>query len=131
MRVAIIEGGIVANICEADQSWVVENGGIVLADDSPVGIGWIHLGGSAFEEQPVAIIIPTSLTPRQIRLVLNASGLREQVEAAVAMASQDIKDMWGFSLEYKRDDPVLAAMVVQIGITEAQLDVLFTQGAAL
>ena len=75
--------------------------------------------------------IPQELTPRQIRLVLNSAGLRQQVETTVAGASQDIRDMWEFSLAYRRDDPTLISMATQIGMTAQQLDDLFTQGAQL
>ena len=76
------------------------------------------------------VVQNTTLTPRQIRLVLNSAGLRDQVEAAVAASgSQDIIDMWEFSSEYLRDDPVLTAMAQQLGLTDIQLDDLFNQGA--
>jgi hypothetical protein len=83
------------------------------------GAAWVH----------IPTLMP--LTPRQIRLVLNAAGLRGSVESAVASASQDVKDMWEFSQEYKRDDPVLTSMAQQLGISDVQLDLLFAQGALL
>jgi hypothetical protein len=75
------------------------------------------------------ILIP--LTPRQIRLVLNAAGLRDAVEGAVAAATRDVQDMWEFSQEYKRDDTVLTGMAAQLGLSDSQLDNLFAQGALL
>lgn len=79
---------------------------------------------------PVPVVIP-ELTPRQVRLALNAAGLRTAVEAAVAVADQNTKDMWEFSSVFKRDDAVLIAMATALGITSTQLDELFIAGAKL
>ena len=41
MRVAIIENGIVLNVCEADSAWVAQHGGIVT---DMAGPGWSYDG---------------------------------------------------------------------------------------
>jgi hypothetical protein len=38
---------------------------------------------------------------------------------------------WEFSISVQRDDPTLAAMAAQLGLTEQQMDDLFRQAAAL
>ena len=74
--------------------------------------------------------IPT-LTPRQVRFVLNAAGLRETVEAMVAQADQYTKDWWEFSEEYKHDHPVLVQMAGQLGLTPEQVEQMFRDGALI
>ena len=74
--------------------------------------------------------IPT-LTPRQVRFVLNAAGLRETVEAMVAQADQYTKDWWEFSEEYKHDHPVLVQMAGQLSLTPEQVEQMFRDGALI
>ena len=79
---------------------------------------------------PAPPVIP-SCSPRQIRQVLTAAGLRTAVETAVAAGSQDLKDWWEFSTVIERHHPEVIAMGAALGQTPEQLDALFTAGAAL
>lgn len=72
-----------------------------------------------------------SVTPRQIRLALNQTGLRSTVEQAVAGGSQDLKDWWEYALDIERDNALVVGMAAQLGITEQQLDDLFRLAATL
>jgi hypothetical protein len=85
---------------------------------------------ASFAAEQLARPIP-NLTPRQVRLVLNVAGLRDQVETAIASADKNTKDMWQYSSVFIRTDPILVAMATALGITSAQLDQLFIQGATL
>ena len=87
-------------------------------------------------DNPVLYVPPVdpstlTLTPRQIRLVLNAANLRTEVENAVVAADQNTKDMWGYSSVFLRTDPILNAMATSLGISSSQLDQLFEQGQTL
>lgn len=82
------------------------------------------------DDMPVADVV-TSVTPRQIRLALNAAGLRATVENAVKAGNQDIKDWWEYALEIERNHPLIVGMAAQLGITEQQLDELFTLAVTL
>lgn len=78
--------------------------------------------------------IRASLAPLsawQIRKVLNQSGLRKQVEDAVLVADSDTQDAWHYASEFRRDDAILNAMAVTLGITATQLDGLFELGVTL
>lgn len=93
--------------------------------------GYTHreeMDGDAVYVEPSA---PKSITPRQARLVLNASGLRDAVERAVAQSSRDVRDFWEYALEIERDNALLLDLSASLGISSEQLDVLFTQAAAL
>lgn len=74
--------------------------------------------------------IPT-LTPRQIRFVLNNVGLRQNVESMVSQADQTTKDWWEFSQQYEHDHPVLIAMANNLGLTSQQVEQMFIDGAKL
>lgn len=75
--------------------------------------------------------VPAVVTPRQIRLALNAAGLRETVEQAVAAGSQDLEDWWEYSLDIERKNPLIISMAAALNITEQQLDSLFIAAATL
>lgn len=98
-------------------------------------VTWLSLVAGVIVVATVAPVIPVSvpqsLTPRQIRLVLTAVGLRTAVEAAVTNSTQDIKDMWQYSQVFLRNAPILNKMTATLGITSAQVDTLFIQGATL
>ena len=79
---------------------------------------------------PAPPVIP-SCSPRQIRQILTAVGLRTAVEDAVAAGSQDLKDWWEFSTVIERTHPEVIAMGAALGQTPEQLDQLFVTGATL
>lgn len=91
---------------------------------------WLAAGNTPEPADPIIIPIP-SCSPRQIRQVLTAAGLRTAVESAVAVGSQDLKDWWEFSTTIERTHPEVIAMGAALGQTPEQLDQLFTAGAAL
>lgn len=72
-----------------------------------------------------------SITPRQIRLQLNALGLRQQVEDWVATQPVDIKDWWEFSSSCERNNRILINAATHFGFTSEQLDELFMEASKL
>jgi hypothetical protein len=69
--------------------------------------------------------VPQSVSPMQIRLALNELGLRQTIEDAVDSGSQDLKDMWEFASEFKRDYPLIEELSVSLGFTKEQVDNIF------
>lgn len=74
---------------------------------------------------------PVVVTPWQIRKALNASGLRAAVEAAVAASDQQTKDAWEFAQEFRRDNPLIAAVAGAMGKTDGEIDALFALAVSL
>lgn len=83
---------------------------------------WIQNGGQPLETG--VVIIPQSVTPRQIRLALTQLGLRTAVEQAVAASTQDVKDTWEFSTECRIDDPLVIQFGQMLGINLNALFIL-------
>jgi predicted component of type VI protein secretion system len=81
--------------------------------------------------RPLVAFAPASVSPRQARLALNAAGLLDAVETAIAASPREVQLAWEYSVSVQRDDPTLAAMAAQLGLTEQQMDDLFRQAAAL
>lgn len=83
-----------------------------------------------------SIHVPASVTPRQAKLALLSAGLLDAVEAAIeAIADASTKRVaqieWEYAQEVRRDCPQLNAVAAQMGMTDAQLDELFTLAATL
>lgn len=75
--------------------------------------------------------IPIIVSPRQIRQALNHFSLRSQVEQAVAMGDQDLKDWWEFATSFESNHPMVLAMASNINVSGEQLELLFTHAFSL
>lgn len=80
---------------------------------------------------PFVTSTPTSVTPWQIRKALNALGLRDAVEAAVAASyDRDLKDGWQFATVFERYDPLVISMGAALHKTPKEMDDLFALAAS-
>lgn len=86
---------------------------------------------AAREARAAIVIVPQSVSPRQIRQALNAAGLRSTVEGFVATGDQDTKDWWEFATAFERTHPRLTAAISALGMTDAQADALFIAAGKL
>ena len=77
------------------------------------------------------VTLVPNVTAVQIRLQLNKQGLRTQVETAIANGSQDLKDKWQYGNVFSSTDSDIQAMATSLGLTQEQLDTLFTEAATL
>ncbi len=75
--------------------------------------------------------IPTAVSPRQIRQALTRAGLRTAVESAIAAGDQDVKDWYEFATAFERNHPMVAGLATGLGVTEQQLDDLWTLAGTL
>lgn len=87
------------------------------------------------EYVPVVDPVPEVVTMRQARLALLGVGMLAQVNAAVASmpgAEGDAARIeWEFSSTVERHRPLVLSLIAALGLTDAQLDDLFRQAAAL
>jgi hypothetical protein len=67
----------------------------------------------------------------QIRQALSLTGLRDQVESAVASGSIDLKDAWEYAYEFRRDNPKIAEVAAALNKTAAEIDALFELAVTL
>lgn len=75
---------------------------------------------------------PVSCTAWQIRKALNATGLRDAVEAAVAQSTnRDLKDGWERASEFRSNDPFVLSMGAALGKSEQEIGELIAFAATL
>ena len=76
-----------------------------------------------------------SVTMRQARLALHASGLLANVSAVIAAmpepARTEAQIEWEYASEILRDSPLVAALGAALGLDDAALDTLFAEAARL
>jgi predicted component of type VI protein secretion system len=121
--------------------WATPENEIVLQVDED---GLCRMSGmrSAFPDDitiepadPVVAPIPSEVTMRQARLALLQSGKLSQVEAALAALPEPQKSAaqieWEYSNTVKRDHSFTQSMAQALGMTEAEMDTLFTLAATL
>lgn len=75
------------------------------------------------------------VTMRQARLALLKVGLLNNVDLAISNLpspyNEEAKIEWEFASEVSRNNPLIAAMANELGMTETQLDELFSLAATL
>lgn len=80
---------------------------------------------------PTAVSVYTC-SPWKIRKALNALGLRQAVEDAVAASTdQDLKDGWEFATEFRSDDPFVISMGAALGKSEEETAQLIQYASTL
>jgi len=82
-------------------------------------------------QRPVAPDPVPEISAWQMRKALTATGLRDQIEAAVEAAPQEIKDAWQYAATFDRHHPLIVQMVQLMGLSDEQVDAVFALGAAL
>lgn len=105
-----------------------KHGVTIEGDDAQAVANWV---ADYVPPPPAPVPVPQVLTARQAKLALHAAGLLDDVDAAVAAADKATQIEWEYAAEIRRDWPTLAVMAGALGMTDAQLDGMFTAGALL
>lgn len=101
--------------------------GLILAPKRPSPLSVWQDG----QWQTPAAPAPEIVTPRQARLALHQADLLDSVKAAMDEADEATRIEWEYATTFERSSPVVAVMSATLGLTEAQLDDLFTLAATL
>jgi len=132
---ALVSGPFDAEVLEGRGTWPDDNenkyqleGSTSLAPPEKKD-GFTRVFADGAWEQRLAPI--PDITPRQIRLAMTQAGIRSQVEAYVAAASQDVKDTWEFATIIERDNAIIVSGAAALGMTDAQIDDLFALASTL
>lgn len=72
-----------------------------------------------------------SCTPRQARRALDAADLLDSVEAYIATAPKAVQIDWEYAEVFKRDYGAIPTAAADLGLTDTQVDELFTVAMTL
>lgn len=101
---------------------VVTNGvAKIVKTPRPLLVGELE---AAIEASPL-VVVPSSVTPIQMRKALRLSGLKASVDAALSQADETVQEEWEYATEVLRTDANLIAVAYSIGKTDADIDALF------
>ena len=77
--------------------------------------------------------VPSSITPRQCRLILAQQGMLATVETIIAGMDEATRITWEYALEFRRDDPLLNGLAAHpdLNLTSEQIDQFFIAAAQL
>jgi hypothetical protein len=116
-----------------------EDGAFIPADpdntDYAAYLRWVAEGNTPEPYEAPPLGVPQEVTMRQARLALSAAGLLAAVDAAISAMPEPQKTgariEWEYSGAVQRNKPLVLALAPALGLTEAQIDELFIQAAAL
>lgn len=98
---------------------------------APEYVAWLEAGNTPLPAAPPVSVVPSSVTSRQVRLLLLSQGLLSQVEAIIAASDEATKITWAYASEFRRNDPLLEGLSEQLGLTSEQVDGFFIAAAAI
>lgn len=86
-----------------------------------------RVGGAVRQVAVLALAPPPVLTAsaRQLRLAMNALGLREDIEEYVASQSRDVQDSWQWTTEFESTHPFLVGAAEQMNKSPEEVAALF------
>lgn len=113
--------------------WINSNGNVYFGDCAQGDREATPEEVAAWEASRSKLLIPQSVSRFQARAALHLSGLLETVEAMMAAPETPAlaKLAWADAQEFKRNSPTVLSLSASLGLTEAQLDALFTTAAGI
>lgn len=76
-------------------------------------------------------VVPNSVSPRQVRLLLLQKNLLADVEDMIAQQDEATKITWQYALEFNRNDPLLNQLATNLSLTQQQVDQFFIEASEL
>lgn len=71
------------------------------------------------------------ITPRQVRLILLQNNLLDTVETLLTSQDRAVQVEWEYATYFERDNTLVCTMCAALGLTEEQVDKLFTDAVLL
>lgn len=105
--------------------------GAVLASTKDTPALWAALTDIA--PYSVVVSVPQTVTRFQALAALHLAGKLTAVQAIMAAPETPVlaKLAWDNALSFERNSPTLASLAAMLGMTDADLDALFTQAATI
>jgi len=136
-KYAFVQNGIVVEAVRTDPAILFVPGyaaQFVTVPDE-VEAGWQLVSGSWSAPPPPPPVIPQSVTMRQARLALHASGLLASVQPAINALPEPQRTQaqieWDYSNGLERGNAFVSTLGAALGLNAAGIDALFVQAAQL
>lgn len=81
--------------------------------------------------KPAPSIVPISVTPRQVRLLLLQKNMLADVENMIAQQDEATRITWEYATTFFRDDPLLNQLAVNLNLSQAELDQFFIEADSI
>ena len=121
--------GVVVNTIEAGGDYVPDPGFSVRPSaTAAVGQRW---DGANFITVAQPVVVPETLDKWRARAQLDKIGKQAQADALAAAAGPPISFFWASDEPIRRDSETLKTFAARLGVTDAQLDQMFIDGAAM
>jgi len=126
---------VVTNVLVADAATYPADPGCFLVDVDPQNVPAI---GSTYDPvtqeftPPVLTpVVPESVTPRQVRLLLLSQNLLSQIETTISQMDQATRITWEYAIEFRRNDILLLSLAEQLNLSSQQVDQFFIDASQL
>lgn len=88
-----------------------------------------ELAALEVERTAIQLIVPDTVSARQMKLALLGADLLDPIEAFVATQDRGVQISWEYATEFHRNDAMLADMAQAFGLTGDQVDDIFRTAA--
>jgi hypothetical protein len=130
MRCIQVVNGMIENIVQTDPESLppmTDGSSIVASESGNVGDSYAN---GVVTPQPAAPSVPVSVALWQAKTALSNAGLLTAAESAVAAANNPALALfWEDASNIERGDPLVATIGAALGLTPAQVDLLFIAAA--
>ena len=135
MKAAIIESGTVTNVALVSSADFAQSQGWIVSEVAKIGDSYDAETGEFTTPEPAPTPIPQVVTMRQARLALLQQGLLASIQPAIDSLDEPHRSganiEWEYSQEVERNRPFVELLSQALGLTDDDLDALFTLASTL